>query len=87
MFHSFASCIDDDDLHCLRMLRDSVLGAVKRIDGNRSISHNALVKILGTIRDQAVNKATWNDAIRSTDGQSMPPSKSRCLVHIERLNF
>jgi hypothetical protein len=57
-----------DDLQCLRLLRDQTLQELHRSSDSVApqISHAKLMIILRDVRDRAVRKETWDEAIKSS---------------------
>ena len=57
-----------NELSCLRLLRDRILRELnaQRTSAFPQISHGRLLDILRAVRESAVNKRTWDDAIQSS---------------------
>jgi hypothetical protein len=64
----------DDDLRSLRYLRDQVLQELERSGNGKTISQSKLLIILESVRDSAINKTTWDEAILSTASSSLTHS-------------
>lgn len=74
--------LDDDELRCLRLLRDRVIDASVRASRGGHLSHSQLMSILCDIRDGAQNKATWEEAIQSAGGRTSAAARTHSVSAI-----
>ena len=76
MFLITHSLEDDDEIRCLKILRDKLLRECRlHPSRGRIIPNDRLLSILKDVRDSARSKATWDDAIRSASSDSNGPKE------------
>lgn len=75
---------DDDDIRSLKSLRNEVIREVRLSREGMQLSHSTLISILMRVRDEAVNRVTWEDAIRSAGGSSSSPSRMHSISALSR---
>jgi hypothetical protein len=78
------SSFDDDEIRSLKSLRNQVIRELRLCGEGSQLSHSRLIIILGRVRDDAVNKTTWDDAIESAGGQASSPSKMHSLSTLSK---
>ena len=78
------SSFDDDEIRSLKSLRNQVIRELRRSGEGSQLSHSSLIIILGRVRDDSVNKTTWDDAIESAGGHDSSPSRMHSLSTLSK---
>lgn len=75
---------DDDDICSLKSLRDQVLREARLTGDGSQLSHSKLISILMRVKEAAINKSTWEEAINSAGGASASPSRMHSLCALSK---